>query len=148
MKREELTELGVAPELLDPIMALNGRDIEKHKAAAQRWEEKYGEDTAALKAQLGDARYTHAADRAVSALHFSSESAKKTFCAELKDAALAVEEDSLSGFDAFVSRYREKDPAAFADTAGETPMFVRPSGGTSIHNGPRAALRAAFGLNN
>ncbi len=146
MKREELTEIGVAPELLDAVMALNGRDIEKHKAAAQRWEEKYGEDTAALKAQLGDARYAHAADSAVSGLRFSSESAKKAFCAELKAASLAVENDALCGFDDFVNSYREKDPAAFAGDAGKTPVFVRPSGGTPIHNGPRAALRAAFGL--
>lgn len=146
MKREELTEIGVAPELLDKIMALNGCDIEKHKTAAQHWEEKYSQDTAALKAQLGDAHYARAADLAVQKLNFSSESAKKAFCAELKAAALPLENDTFQGFDAFAESYREKDPAAFAEAAGSMPMFVRPSGGTPTHNGPRAALRAAFGL--
>jgi Phage minor structural protein GP20 len=35
MKREELEALGLTKEQIDPIMALNGRDIEKHKTAAE-----------------------------------------------------------------------------------------------------------------
>ncbi len=34
MRREELAEFGVKAEHIDSIMALNGRDIERHKAAA------------------------------------------------------------------------------------------------------------------
>lgn len=35
MKREELTALGITDENVDKIMAMNGRDIEKHKTAAE-----------------------------------------------------------------------------------------------------------------
>lgn len=34
MKREDLIKLGVAEDLIDKIMAENGKDIEKHKTAA------------------------------------------------------------------------------------------------------------------
>lgn len=36
MKREELTALGITDENVDKIMAMNGRDIEKHKTAAEK----------------------------------------------------------------------------------------------------------------
>ena len=147
MKREELLELGVAPEALDQIMALNGRDIEKHKATARQWEEKHGADTAALQTQLDEARYGRAVDAALQSMAFSSVSAKKAFAAELSAAGLPLEDGALAGLDAFTDSYRQSDPAAFTDAAPDAPVFVRPTGGTASHPGPSAALRAAFGLN-
>lgn len=35
MKREDLTALGIPDENVDKIMSMNGRDIEKHKTAAE-----------------------------------------------------------------------------------------------------------------
>lgn len=147
MKREELLELGIAPEVLDKIMALNGRDIEKHKAEARRWEERHDTDTAALQAQLDETRYARAVDAALQGMAFSSASAKKAFAADLAAAALPLEDGALAGLDKFTAAYRASDPAAFADSAPKTPVFVRPTGGATPHTGPTAALRAAFGLN-
>lgn len=41
MKREELTALGVAPELIDKIMSMNGKDIEKTKSVAEEEKSRY-----------------------------------------------------------------------------------------------------------
>lgn len=43
MKKEELTAIGVTEEQADKIFALNGRDIEKHKAAADAAQAKISE---------------------------------------------------------------------------------------------------------
>lgn len=50
MKREELTALNVPEEAIDKIMEINGRDIEKHKAAAEVAKAKAEE----LTGQLGE----------------------------------------------------------------------------------------------
>lgn len=50
MKREELTALNVPEEAIDKIMEINGRDIEKHKAAAEVAKAKAEE----LSGQLGE----------------------------------------------------------------------------------------------
>ena len=143
MKREELTELGLAPEAVDKIMALHGRDVEKHKAAAQA----LTQNNADLTAQLSETQYTHAAENAVKGINFTSESAKKAFCAALKDASLPFENGALTGFDAFAAEYRTADPAAFATKPdGKTPVLVMPTGNTASHTLADGALRAAFGL--
>ena len=35
MKKEELTALGITEEQADKVLAMNGKDIEKHKKAAE-----------------------------------------------------------------------------------------------------------------
>lgn len=144
MKREELSELGLRPEAVDKVMALYGRDVEKHKASARDWEKKHADDTAALKAQLKQADYSAAASAAAKRLHFTSESARKAFFAELQAAELPLENGVLTGFDDFAQQYRAQDPTAFA--ADKEPVFVKPTGNTGVIDPPSAALRAAFGL--
>lgn len=50
MKKDELTTLGLSEEQADKVLALNGRDIEKHKKAA----EDAKAETATLQQQLSD----------------------------------------------------------------------------------------------
>ena len=57
MKREFLQELRVGEaalpkEVIDAIMAENGRDIQTHKQAAQQWEEKYNRAVSDHTAQM------------------------------------------------------------------------------------------------
>ena len=100
-----------------------------------------------LTAQLAETQYTHAAENAVKGINFTSESAKKAFCAALKDASLPFENGALTGFDAFAAEYRTADPAAFATKPdGKTPVLVMPTGNTASHTLADGALRAAFGL--
>ena len=50
MKKDELTALGLTDEQADKVLAINGRDIEKHKKAA----EDAKAETATLQQQLSD----------------------------------------------------------------------------------------------
>ncbi|MEG2930625.1 MAG: hypothetical protein RR825_02455, partial [Ruthenibacterium sp.] len=86
MKREELAELGLTAETVDKLMALHGRDVEKHKAAVQEWQQKYETDLGALREQAAQTAYSTAAETALRGVGFSSDSAKKTFAAELRAA--------------------------------------------------------------
>lgn len=54
MKREDLTKLGIEEEAIDSIMALNGADIEKTKAASKQSQDELD----AIKLQLQEATKT------------------------------------------------------------------------------------------
>lgn len=51
MKKEDLTKLGIADDIADQILAIHGRDIEKHKTATTTAQTEID----ALKAQLAEA---------------------------------------------------------------------------------------------
>lgn len=70
MKREFLQNLKVGEqaltkEVIDAIMAENGRDIENAKAAGNTWEEKYNQAVKAHQQQLSALRFQSALDEAV-----------------------------------------------------------------------------------
>ena len=98
-------------------------DIDGIKKAAADWETKYNTDTQALKDQLDAATYGFGVERAVSGLKFTSEGAKKSFMADLKDKKLQLQDGKLLGLDAFVKTYKESDPGAFVkeDNGSDNP---------------------------
>lgn len=70
MKREFLQNLKVGEsnltkEVIDAIMAENGRDIEAAKAAGNTWEEKYNQAQKAHQQELNTLRFRSALDAAV-----------------------------------------------------------------------------------
>ena len=67
MKKDELTALGLTDEQADKVLAINGRDIEKHKKAA----EDAKAETATLQQQLSDR------DKDLEALKAGAEDAEK-----------------------------------------------------------------------
>ncbi|MEG1069942.1 MAG: hypothetical protein RSB47_03050 [Ruthenibacterium sp.] len=147
MTRENLVELGLEAQAIDKIMALHGRDVEKTKASAQDWAQKHKDDTAALQEELAQTHYQHAAENAVRALKFSSESAKKAFSQALCDQKLPLDAGALTGFDEFTAQYRASDPTAFvSESAAKMPVLVQPTGNLAPATVPNSALRAAFGL--
>ena len=143
MKREELTEIGLEPEMLEKVMALHGRDVEKHKAQTA--------DEAAraekLAAQIGEMQYSAAASAAMGGVKFSSKSAKAAFEQALSAAKLPCENVALTGFDEFLNKYRADDEQAFEmQSADKQPVIMRPTGSQNLGEMQNAALREAFGL--
>ena len=72
MKREFLQSLRVGEsalpkEIVDAIMAENGRDIQAHRQAAQQWEDKYQQAMTDHAAQLADLRFEGLLKEAVTA---------------------------------------------------------------------------------
>ena len=70
MKREFLQNLSVAgapltKEVIDAIMAENGRDIENAKQAGNTWEEKYNQAVQAHRQELEQLRFQSALEEAV-----------------------------------------------------------------------------------
>ena len=128
------------------IKSYKDMDIEGIKKKAAEWETKYNTDTEALKTQLSEAQYGFAVKDSVSAMRFTSASAKKAFVADLTAKKLPLQEGKLLGLDDFVKEYKESDPGAFApDEEDKTPVFSRGTSGGGAP-GASAAIRAAFGL--
>lgn len=63
--------------------------------------------------QLAAQKYEFLVKESVNKIEFSSNSAKKTFIADVLAKNLPVENDSLLGFDDFVNVYKEQDAGAF-----------------------------------
>lgn len=170
MKREEVQALvpGLGKESLDGIMQLHGADIEglknertalqaKIEGLTVQLKEASGKlegydpgwrDKAAAAAAEADRRVAaleagFAAERAAAGLHFSSESAKKAFLADLGEKGLPLEGGKLLGFEDFVQAYKRDDPGAFLPEDA-APRFVESAPGTPVRPSGREAANAAF----
>ena len=145
--KEEATALKAQlEEATGKIEEFRSLDVDGIRKSADEWKSKYEAETEALRKQLEDKEYSYTLKEAVAGLRFSSESAKRTFVADLTEKRPPINDGKLLGLDDFVKEYRERDPGAFAPEKEEkTPVAVRGTwsgAGTS----PDAALRAAFGL--
>ena len=117
------------------IKSYKDMDIDGIKAKASEWETKYNADTQQLKNDLAAAQYGYSVKDAVSAMKFSSESARKAFTADLTAKKLPLQDGKLLGLEDFVKTYRESDPAAFAPEDGKIPSFTRGGGNQNSNSG-------------
>lgn len=129
MKREFLQSLMEMPkEVVDAIMAENGRDIEGAKEGARQWEEKYrqavAENEKAIQELRFDAHLQGAIARekgrnakAIAAL-LDTEALKNADAAAVLEAVQAVKKDCGYLFEAAI-------PPAYAEGTGVTAPEVR-----------------------
>lgn len=175
MKREDVK--GIVPDIteeqLQQIMDLHSGDIGSHKQSiatltAERdaarsqlgeankklegydpeWRAKAEKAENDAKEQVAALQNDFAAQTAISAVKFSSESAKKAFLSDLKAKNLPLQEGKLLGFDDYLANYKKNDPGAFAPEGGLPRMAAGTSGqpaAPTAHEQANAALRAAFG---
>lgn len=155
MKTEELKALGLNDEQVQKVFAMNGADIERknqtittlttERDAARTqlgeankklegydpdWKSKAEKSENDAKAQVAELHSEFAAQTAVSALKFSSESAKKAFLADLKAKKLPLQDGKLLGFEDYLKSYRESDPDAFAPEKAAPTITVGSKGQT------------------
>lgn len=175
MERKFLEELGLKKEVIDKVLDRHSREIGRQKAAAESWKRecaalraqlegwkdldvdairrsaeewrsKYETETETLRKALEDRVYSDALKEALSGLKFSSESAKRSFLADLTERRPPMNGGKLIGLDDFVKEYRKRDPDAFAPEKQEKiPVAVRGAWSGS-NTGLDTALQIAFGL--
>ena len=173
MKTEDLKALGLTDDQVQRVFAMNGTDMndlkqqvttlttERDAARSQLGEankklEGYDPEWRAeaekaendAKEQVAALQNDFAAQTAISAVKFSSESAKKAFLSDLKAKNLPLQEGKLLGFDDYLANYKKNDPGAFAPEGGLPRMDAGTSGqpaAPTAHEQANAALRAAFG---
>lgn len=175
MKREEVKEIipGITDGQLQQIMDLHGADIERQKQAiaaltierdAARtqldeagkklegydpdWKAKAEDAQRQADAKIAALESGYAAERAVSGLKFSSESARRAFLADLAAKKLPLQDGKLLGFDEFAKQYKEADPGAFLPEGGVPRVTAGTSGSPAQLTGKdaaNAAFRSLFG---
>lgn len=173
MKTEDLKALGLNDEQVQRVFAMNGEELNGLKASvatltAERdtartslaeankklegydpeWKSKAEKAENDAKEQVAALQNDFAAQTAISAVKFSSESAKKAFLSDLKAKNLPLQEGKLLGFDDYLANYKKNDPGAFAPEGGLPRMAAGTSGqpaAPTAHEQANAALRAAFG---
>lgn len=173
MKTEDLKALGLNDDQVQKVFAMNGTDMndlkqqvttlttERDAARSQlgeankklegydpEWRAKAEKAENDAKEQVAALQNDFAAQTAISAVKFSSESAKKAFLSDLKAKKLPLQEGKLLGFDDYLANYKKNDPGAFAPEGGLPRMAAGTSGqpaSPTAHEQANAALRAAFG---
>lgn len=173
MKTEDLKALGLNDDQVQKVFAMNGTDMndlkqqvttlttERDAARSQlgevnkklegydpEWRAKAEKAENDAKEQVAALQNDFAAQTAISAVKFSSESAKKAFLSDPKAKNLPLQEGKLLGFDDYLANYKKNDPGAFAPEGGLPRMAAGTSGqpaAPTAHEQANAALRAAFG---
>lgn len=166
MKREELTALGVPEGALDRIMDINGKDIEKHKAAAEAAKAQAGElasqlaqreadiadlkkvDAAGLQAKLDELRGKYDADRAAweeKEQRRAYEDRRRDFFSGVEFADDYARRGVLAEFDERAFQYSDADKAFVG--AGEWLEKLRETSPTAFKSAVRApeVVRPASG---
>ena len=152
MKREFLQGLQVGDmplpkEVIDAIMAENGRDIETYKAryadaesVAGAWQEKYNQAVAAHRQELSEVVFGHNLEKAIFAARGRN---ARAITALLDIDALKASEDQQTAVNQAVEKLKEECGYLFH---GETPPpYARGTGAAApeTHKGP-ATLAGAL----
>ena len=168
MKTEDLKALGLNDDQVQKVLAMNdlkqqvttltterdaarsqlGEANKKLEGYDPEWRAKAEKAENDAKEQVVALQNDFAAQTAISAVKFSSESAKKAFLSDLKAKNLPLQEGKLLGFDDYLANYKKNDPGAFAPEGGLPRMAAGTSGqpaAPTAHEQANAALRAAFG---
>ena len=144
------TELAGLKEQLNnankEIQSYKDMDIDSIKQSASDWETKYNTEIHNLEEKLAKKDYEYKVKEKVSGIKFTSESAKKSFIADLMAKELKIENDTILGFDDFVKNYKETDPNAF-ESEDKPPQFSNGNNQIKIDLSNNDSLRKAMGLN-
>ena len=127
------------------IQSYKDMDVDSIKQSVSDWETKYNKDTKELQDKLIKKDYEYKVKEKVSGLKFTSESAKKSFMADLMAKDLKLENDTILGFDDFVKNYKETDPNAF-ESEQKQPQFSNGNNSGKVDLSNTDALRKAMGL--
>ena len=103
------------------IKSYKDMDIDGIKASAESWEQKYKDETAALKSKMEAQEYEYQIKSLANDYKFSSASAKKAFIADLMANKLALNDGKVMGFADFVESYKQNDPDAFVEDKPAEP---------------------------
>lgn len=142
MKREFLQNIRLGDqtlpkEIIDAIMAENGKDIELAKGAASSWEEKYNQAISDHEKTMNGLRMEHALDRAVTKAGGKS---VKAISALLDMESIAKSDDITAALEQAVDTLKETDGYLFAPVA---PAFAAGTG-TSAPQAQPATLAGAL----
>ncbi len=146
MKREFLQSIRLGDqalprEVIDAIMAENGKDIQLAKGAASDWEEKYNQAVSDHKKAIMDLRMTHALEQAVTKAGGRS---VKAITALMDMEAIAQKDDICAAVEEAVETLKQSDGYLFAPVA---PAFAVGTGTAAPQASPATlagALRERF----
>lgn len=122
----------------ETIRGFESQDIEGIRRAAQEWESKYEQAEKDYAAKLEARDFEDALKTAMEGYKFSSEAAKKSVMAEIRDAGLKLREGKIMGLNDFIETIRSRDASAFVTEREENrARFTEPkpaggSGGAAL----------------
>ena len=112
----------------ETLKGFDGVDVEKLNRDIEDWKKKAEEAEKDFKSQLYERDFTDALKTALDNVKFSSEAAKRSVMADIKDAGLTLKDGEILGLNDVLRQIREKDASAFGtDEEGNPPArFTQP----------------------
>ncbi len=120
--RKETELKGVTQQLADAneqIKSFEGQDIEGIKGKVTEWEQKYSQDTEALKQQMEEMEKAHQRDLYFANVKLVSNAAKIGLMAEFDKQNFQLKDGVFQGADAWLEQKRKDDPASFVQEEPE-----------------------------
>lgn len=102
-----------AEEAEGTLKGFEGKDFDTIQKERDEWKIKAETAEADYKKQLHERDYADAVEKHVNELKFTSESAKKSYIADLTKADLTMKDGKIFGLTDFHTAYAEGDPSAF-----------------------------------
>ncbi len=162
-KETELTGVkGQLQEANDTIQSYKDMDIEGIKQSAADWEQKYNQDTEALKTKLAAQERTHAEEMFISGYDFTSKAARDGVMAAFRAKEFELKDGSFTGAKEFMDGLKDDedykaafvappqpDPDPQPDPAGNPkPKFSDPKPGGDPKPKPKMTLSEMMAYKN
>lgn len=129
-ERDQWKERAEAAE--NTLKSFDGVDVEGLKSQIADWKDKAEKAEQTFKDQLYERDFADALKAELDEVKFSSEAAKRSVMADIKEAGLKLSEGKILGLGDLLKQIREKDASAFVDESGKPPAkFTEPKKGAA-----------------
>lgn len=125
-ERDQYKERAEAAE--KTLKGFDGVDVDQMKRDIEDWKKKAEEAGKDYQAKLYERDFADALRAELEAVKFSSDAAKKSVIADIKEAGLTLKDGKILGLNDRLNQIRDKDPSAFAEDANGNPpaRFTQP----------------------
>lgn len=102
------------------LKSFEGVDIETVKGELATWKKKAEDAETEYNSRIYERDFNDALKIGLNAHEFTSESARRSIMAEIKEAGLKLKDGKILGLDDAIQQAKEKDPGAFVDKQQKT----------------------------
>lgn len=112
----------------ETLKGFDGVDVEGLKGQISEWKAKAEQAEKEYKDQLYERDFSDTLKVALEEVKFSSEAAKRSVMADIKEAGLKLKDGKILGLNDLLEQIKEKDATAFSDDNTPKPKFTQPKG--------------------
>ena len=119
----------------ETLKSFDGIDPENVKTELANWKQKAADAEKEFNAKIYDRDFSDALKAALDDVKFSSEAAKKSVMADIKEAGLKLKDGKILGLNDLIEQMKKEDASAFIDESQQKAQQNAARFTTSVQNG-------------